>query len=50
MLRVLVGSGWLGSGYLVLRVDTRENLAGKNGVTTAGELQFLFVSSGEDRP
>jgi hypothetical protein len=32
--RALVGSGWLGSGCLVLRVDTRENPRGKNGVMT----------------
>jgi hypothetical protein len=34
MRRALVGSGWLGSGYLVLRADTRENPRGKNGVMT----------------
>jgi hypothetical protein len=34
MWRALVGSGWLGSGCLVLRADTRENPGGKNGVMT----------------
>ena len=34
MWRALVGLGQLGSGYLVLRVDTRENPGGKNGVIT----------------
>ena len=32
MWRALVGSGRLGSDCLVLRADTRENPAGKNGV------------------
>ena len=32
MWRAFVGSGQLGSGCLVLRVDTRENPGGKNGV------------------
>ena len=32
MWRGFVGSCWLGSGCLVLRVDTRENPVGKNGV------------------
>jgi hypothetical protein len=32
--RVLVGSGWFGLGFLVLRVDTQENPGGKNGVMT----------------
>ena len=34
MWRALVGSGWLDSGCLVLRADTRENPWGKNGVIT----------------
>ena len=36
MWRAFVGSCWLGSGCLVLRVDTRENPAGKNGVMATG--------------
>ena len=38
MLRVLVRSGWLGLGCLVLRADTRENPAGKNGVMTLAQV------------
>jgi hypothetical protein len=34
MWRALVRSGRLGSGCLVLHVDTRENPGGKNGVMT----------------
>ena len=37
MWRALVGSGRLGSGCLVLRIDTRENPGGKNGVMTVLE-------------
>ena len=42
MLRALVGSGRLGSGCLVLRADTQENPAGKNGVMTLPNLLSLF--------
>jgi hypothetical protein len=35
MRRVRIGSGWVGSGYLVLRADIRENPEGKNRVMTA---------------
>jgi hypothetical protein len=38
MRRSVVGSCWFGSGCPVLRTDTRENLVGKNGVMTAGDL------------
>ena len=38
--RAFVRSGRLGSGYLVLRVDTRENLVGKNGVMTVAPSLF----------
>ena len=35
-----VGSGWLGSGCLVLPADTRENPVGKNGVITIAPSLF----------
>ena len=37
MWRGFVGSCWLGPGCPVLRVDTRENPVGKNGVMIGGE-------------
>ena len=37
--RALVGSGRLGSGYLILLVDTRENPGGKNGVMTQPRME-----------
>ncbi len=41
MWRALIGLGRLGSGCLVLHVDTRENPVGKNGVMTPLNIQIL---------
>ena len=38
----LIESGWLGPGYLVLRVDARENPGGKNRVITRPQ-RDLFI-------
>ena len=48
MWRALVGSGQLGSGCLILGVDTRENPVGKNGVmtptcTTTDTIQMVII-------
>ena len=40
MWRALVGSGRLGLGCLILRVDTQENPGGKNGVMTVAPSLF----------
>jgi hypothetical protein len=40
MWRDFVGSCWLGPGCPVLRVDTRENPVGKNGVMTVAPSLF----------
>ena len=40
MWRISVGSDWLGSDRLVLRVDTRENPGGKNGVMIVASSLF----------
>ena len=48
MWRALIGSGRLSSGYLVLRVDSRENPGGKNGVMTVA-LSLFSVSWHKER-
>jgi hypothetical protein len=43
MWRGVVGSCWLGQGCLILRVDTRENPGGKNGVMTGVNERLVIV-------